>query len=236
MFYSFQGDTLLTLDGDTLAVIQVTVLGLTITEWMAKFREEVISFDLIGAMATDFFFAYDVFDFFNMLLHTQETFKTNWVYIVFVFGYIAMFKYVPQQPNNMDQKGAKQMTKVAILVSMFCNDIPFVIIRITTMAQYGLDVSDIIHPTKNIALIIFGIIQVYIIHKNSKEPQLKNQKTYVKNRCERYCSSFVGPAPSYCSTDACEAPLEITDHKGNADNVRNRNIVHTHGEHNEGFM
>ncbi len=166
-----------------MAVIQVTVLGLTIPEWMAKFREEVISFGVIGAMATYFFFAYDVFDFFNMLLYTEQTFHTNWVYIVFVFGYIALFKYVPHQPTNMDDPGAAKMTKVAILVSMFCNDIPFVIIRITTMAQYGLDVSDIMHPTKNIALIIFSIIQVYIISKHHK-------KKYWEHWCERYCSPW----------------------------------------------
>ncbi len=212
--FSFQGDTLLTLDGQTLVVIQVTVLGLTITEWMAKFREEVISFDLIGAMATDFFFAYDVFDFFNMLLHTQETFHTNWVYIVFVFGYIAMFKYVPHQPTNMDDPGAAKMTKVAILVSMFCNDIPFVIIRITTMVQYGLDVSDIIHPIKNLALIIFGIIQVYIISKNQKEAKLQKKKKYCEHRCERHSTLRVAPV--------VETPLEITDYQDNtiAENAR----------------
>ena len=57
---------------------------------------------------------------------------------------------------------------VCIVVSMLCVDIPFVIVRLWTMIEFGLIVSDLIHPLKNIAMICFGLTQLTIIYSNRK--------------------------------------------------------------------
>ena len=60
-----------------------------------------------------------------------------------------------------------------ILVTMFCQDVPFVVVRLITMFKYGFAASDLIHPAKNIALIVFGIMQLYILYRNQKAMQSK---------------------------------------------------------------
>ena len=67
------------MDEDTMIAMQMTVMGLTITEWMAKLREEVFTYDLVTVMAVDFFFAYDVIDFVMMLYHDNHVFQTEWM-------------------------------------------------------------------------------------------------------------------------------------------------------------
>ena len=42
------------------------------------------------------------------------------------------------------------------------------------MAQFGLVVSDIIHPLKNIAMICFGCTQLYIIYTNRRSIKKSN--------------------------------------------------------------
>ena len=72
------------LDDDSMIAIQMTIMGLTITEWMAKMREEFLTYDLVTAMAVDFFFAYDVIDFVMMLHNDYHVFQTDWM-LVHVF-------------------------------------------------------------------------------------------------------------------------------------------------------
>ena len=77
-------------------------------------------------------------------------------------------RYVPAQPVHIDDKGSSLGAAVCIVVSMFCVDIPFVIVRLWTMIEFGLIVSDLIHPLKNIAMICFGLTQLTIIYSNRK--------------------------------------------------------------------
>ena len=67
---------------------------------------------------------------------------------------------------HIKDKGSSVGAAVCIVVSMFCVDIPFVIVRLATMIEFGLIVSDLIHPLKNIAMICFGLTQLYIIRNN----------------------------------------------------------------------
>ena len=150
------------------------VLGLTFTEWMSKLREEHLTFDLITAMSVDFFFAYDVIQFLMMCTYESNIFHSDWFFVCFAFAFVAMFKYLPAQPTNITQHGAPKGAAITIIVSMCCVDIPFVIVRLWTMAEFGLIVSDLIHPLKNIALILFGSTQLWIIYANYKA-QLKAQ-------------------------------------------------------------
>ena len=150
------------------------VLGLTFTEWMSKLREELLTFDLITAMSQDFFFAYDVIQFLMMCTYEPNIFHSDWFFVCFAFAFVAMFKYIPTQPTNMSQLGAPKGAAVSIIVSMCTVDIPFVVVRLWTMIEFGLIVSDIIHPLKNIALILFGCTQLWIIYVNYKA-MLKSQ-------------------------------------------------------------
>ena len=78
-FFILQDMSMDRMDADTMIALQMIVFGLTITEWMAKLREEVFTYDLVSAMASDFFFAYDVIDFVMMLYHDNHIFETNWM-------------------------------------------------------------------------------------------------------------------------------------------------------------
>ncbi len=42
---------------------------------------QVFTYDLVSAMAVDFFFAYDVIDFLMMLYHDDDVFTTDWMYV-----------------------------------------------------------------------------------------------------------------------------------------------------------
>ena len=159
------------------------ILGLTFTEWMSKVREEEVTYDLITAMADDFFFAYDVLEFISMSTRESHIYNSNWVYICFTFAFISMFKYTPAQPTSICGGGAPRGATAYILAGMILCDIPFVIIRITTLGVYGFDVSDLIHPVKNVAMIIFDCTQLYIIHRTVKD--VKDNKTRPKFKEKR---------------------------------------------------
>ena len=69
---------------------------------------------------------------------------------------------------------------------MFCQDIPFVVVRLTTMIMYGFAVSDLIHPAKNIALIVFGVMQLHIIVKNHKTMKQNSKRQFEERRKSRF--------------------------------------------------
>ena len=73
-----------------------------------------------------------------------------------------------------------------ILVTMFCQDVPFVVVRLITMFKYGFAASDLIHPAKNIALIVFGIMQLYILYRNQKAMQAKSKLEFEERRKSRF--------------------------------------------------
>ena len=60
------------IDPKSMLAIQLVVLGLTFTEWVAKAGEEDFTVDLLTAMATDLFHAYDVYEFFDVNLHEDK--------------------------------------------------------------------------------------------------------------------------------------------------------------------
>jgi len=176
-----------TMDSVTVVILQAMVLGLTFTEWMSKVREEEVTYDLISAMAEDFFFAYDVIEFISMSTRENHIYNSNWVYVCFSFAFISMFKYVPAQPTSISgEGGAPKGATAYILCGMILCDLPFVVIRISTLAIYGFDVSDLIHPVKNIAMIIFDCTQLYIIHRTIKDVKAnKAEPTFKQKRRSR---------------------------------------------------
>ena len=188
-----------TLDSSTTAVLQILVLGLTFTEWMAKLREEEMTYDLITAMSLDFFFAYDVIAFIMMCTHEAEVFNSAWLYVCFGFAFVAMFKYIPNQPVSIKSNGAPKGAATVILVTMFCNDIPFVVVRLSTLVMYGFEVSDLIYPVKNIGMIFFGATQLYIMYANKKLRKANQKARFSENRVSKY--------PGTWSDDAEIAPI-----------------------------
>ena len=85
-------------DPGTVTVLQMVVMGLVITEWMMKVVQEYFTFELLTAMALDFFFVYDVIAFVMMASNLPAVYQSGWVYPCFVFGVVAMLKYVPTHP------------------------------------------------------------------------------------------------------------------------------------------
>lgn len=152
------------MDPVTITVLQATVMGLTITEWVSKVREEPVTFDLVGAMAMDFFFAYDVIAFIMMSTYEANIYHSDWVYVCFLFSFVAMFKYVPTQPVSIMERTNSRRHVTCIIVSLVCSDVPFLVIRSATMILYGFLVSDLIFPVKNLALILFQGTQLYMIY------------------------------------------------------------------------
>ena len=144
------------------------MLGLTVTEWMSKIRDEEFTYDLVTAMSTDFFFLYDVIDMFMLAYRDADVFQSDWVYASFGFGFLALFKYLPRQPTAMTEFGTPQGAVVCTCTSMICVDIPFVIVRLASMIHFGMEVGDLIHPAKNFGLICFGCTELYIIYINNK--------------------------------------------------------------------
>ena len=55
-------------DAKSMMVIQFAIVGLVVTEWAAKARENTINTGVLSAAATDLFYAYDVYDFFQKQL------------------------------------------------------------------------------------------------------------------------------------------------------------------------
>ncbi len=77
----------------------------------------------------------------------------------------------PYKPNITDQRVCCVLCAGAvtsILVTMFVQDVPFVIIRVIVLIEHDFRGSDLIHPLKNSAFILFGLLQLYIIHRNQK--------------------------------------------------------------------
>ena len=191
----FQGQTtdFDTLDSATTVAVQITVLGLTFTEWMVKVRDEEFTFDLVTAMATDFFFLYDVIDMFMLSYKSADIFQSGWVYVSFVVGFIALFKYLPRQPTtislinnaNISKRNIRQSV-ICTVVSILCNDLPFFIVRLAAMIHFGFRAGDVIHPAKNLALIAFGCTELYILHYNFKKHDRQRTESLIKEkRCCR---------------------------------------------------
>jgi len=152
----------------TVTCLQIVVLGLVLTEWMIKIQQEVFTFNLLTAMALDFFFAYDVIAFVMMAASTGVA-QTNWIYPCFVFAVVAMLKYLPTQPIAYIDRKLSTGHIVCILTSMICNDIPFVVIRLATMIIFeSFLISDMVFLIKNFFVIIFNIIQLGVIFYNRK--------------------------------------------------------------------
>ena len=69
-----------------MMVIQFAILGLVVTEWGAKARENTITTGVLSAVANDLFYAYDVYDFFEKqlredtvgIIHIAAGFATLW--------------------------------------------------------------------------------------------------------------------------------------------------------------
>jgi hypothetical protein len=59
----------------SVTVLQIVVMGLVITEWAIKIQQEKFTFQLVTAMALDFFFAYDVIAFVMMSTLDQQVCK-----------------------------------------------------------------------------------------------------------------------------------------------------------------
>lgn len=161
---------------------------------MSKLREEVVTYDLISAMAIDFFFAYDVIAFIMMTAYEPEIFNSEWVYVCFVFAWIAMFKYVPTNPVSIYENGAPKGAVTVIIVTMVCNDIPFVIVRLSTLFIYGFQASDFIHPVKNIGMICFGATQLFFIRRNSLDAKRKKKARFSEKRISKYPGAW-GDSP-----------------------------------------
>jgi len=152
----------------TITCLQIVVLGLVLTEWMTKIQQEVFTFNLLTAMALDFFFAYDVIAFIMMASATNVA-QTAWIYPCFVFAVIAMCKYLPTQPVEFIDRKLSTGHIVCIVTSMFCNDIPFIVIRLATMIIFeSFLISDMVFLVKNFFVIIFNLIQLGVIFYNRK--------------------------------------------------------------------
>ncbi|CAH1774178.1 unnamed protein product [Owenia fusiformis] len=163
---------LTTFDEWTITVMQVVVFGLTITEWMAKLREEPFSYNLISDMGTDFFTAYDIIEMLMVADHNRDVFTSHWLYITYGVGFLAFFKYVPIPPVHVCSSSAADVTKrgtvIYILVNMFLQDIPFVVVRFTIMGLYGMKASDFIHPVKNVVFVMIYIFQLVLLFSNNR--------------------------------------------------------------------
>ena len=176
-----------TLHAGTATVFQLVVFGLTVTEWMAKLREEVMTYDLIGAMAADFFVAFDIIEFLMLPASEPEIFSSGWLDTCFIFTWIAMFLYVPTTPVSIEGSGSAMGEAVAIVVTLLCIDIPFAIIRLTTLFLFGFEASDFIYPVKNIGMICFGSVQLYFLwHNGQKEAKEDKEKRFTQKRISRF--------------------------------------------------
>ena len=190
------------MDAVTITILQTAVMGPVFTEWMSKIRAEEITYDLITAMADDFFFAYDVIDFIALPTKEAKIYNSGWCYVSFTFALISMLKYLPYQPVSLTGKKAPRDMATGIVVSLVCCDIPFVIIRLCTLFMYGFKVSDLIHPAKNIALIVFGLAQLFMLWKT------------VEERKEEQIDSKVRPKPKFPQRRLSRHPECWTDKDG----------------------
>lgn len=154
------------LEPETVTSLQMVIVGLVVTEWTTKVQQEVFTFDLLTAMTLDFFFAYEVIAF-VMLATNHDVYTSVWIYPCFVFAVVSMFKYLPTIPVSFQEYGVSWGHVIHIVVSLLCNDIPFIIIRFSTMIQYhSFLISDMIFLMKNWSIIIFNSIQLGLIFYN----------------------------------------------------------------------
>jgi len=91
------------MSAEAITTLQLVVLGLVLTEWMVKIQQEHFTFNLVTAMALDFFLAYDIIALIMMSAGTNIS-QTGWIYPCFIFGVVAMFKYFPTQPISFDDR------------------------------------------------------------------------------------------------------------------------------------
>lgn len=217
-----------TLDSITIAVLQGLVMGLTFTEWMAKMREEQITYDLISLMSTDFFFAFDVIELLMIATTDVDVFTSDWLYVSFAFAFLAMFKYVPECPTTIDPKtNAPKGASILLIVSLFTNDIPFAVIRLTTMIQYesgGITrlLSLFVYPAKNIAFIIFNSLQLYIIYRNHQQHQQQGSVCYPEHRVSR-CEKVKDGDGCECSPEG--GPVSLSKFPENSNNCYDNTLV-----------
>lgn len=156
-------------DTATMTVIQAIIFGLTLTTWLSKYASEHCSYSLLNDFMEDFFFAYDVYDFYDRFLEREETKSLTWLYVTAIFALVAMVKFVPVKPYNLSDPENISQEKWRILFSIIFNDINFVVIRFVSWCLYGLKVTDLIHPFKNFVFIIIGGIQLRHLNRENIE-------------------------------------------------------------------
>lgn len=149
-----------------MGVIQFIIFGLTLTTWLSKISCEKVSYYLINDFVEDFFFAYDVYDFYDRFLDQEETNTLTWLFVTVIFAFLAMFKFLPRRPNDLSDQRSISQLQICLLFTIFCNDLPFIIIRSASWGLYGLEVTGIIQPLKNITFIIFAVIQLILLHRH----------------------------------------------------------------------
>ena len=149
---------------------QSVVMGLLITEWIAKFQSERVTLHLLEEAIVDIFFAYDVIDFYDIYFRSEKASgDSGWLLATAIFAYIAMLKYMPARPVSMDDPCSCGDACRCVYFGIFCNDLPFVIIRFVSIGMHGLEVVDFIHPAKNTFLLIFGFMQIRLLKINAKD-------------------------------------------------------------------
>lgn len=166
-------------DTETMLVIQLVIFGLTLTTWLSKISREKLSYNLVMDAAEDLFFAYDVWDFYDRFLDRQETNNMAWLFVTVIFAFLAMLKFLPNRPTDLSSDRSKSQAKRCIIFSIIFNDLPFVVIRFVGWFLYGLEVTDIIHPLKNIFFIIFGIMLICLLNRGKVESKLRNDDDFL---------------------------------------------------------
>lgn len=157
----------------TITVLQLVILGLVVTEWMAKIQQEYFTYDLMTDMALDFFFAYEVIAFVTLAGQgcRSEIVDSGWIYPCFIFAVIAMFKYLPTDPVDLPEFGVSWGHVMHVVMNLFFNDIPFVIIRMSTIIIFNsFLISDMIFLLKNWFMIFFSLIKLGLLIYNRKRP------------------------------------------------------------------
>ena len=149
---------------------QSVVVGLVITEWLSKCQSGKITVNVISENAVDIFFAYDVIDFYDLYFRSEKASgNSGWLLSTAIFAYIAMLKYIPACPADMEDPDSCEAACRYICFSVFCTDLPFVVIRLVSVGMYGLEVVDFIHPAKNVCFLAFGFWQIGLLKKNAKD-------------------------------------------------------------------
>ena len=165
----------------TATVLQIVVFCLTVTEWCAKMREEVMTYDLVGAMGNDFFTAFDVIEILMMPLH-NEVVQTPWMFVVVVISFVAMFKYLPVPQESLDSKESRHRALIFVLFNLAFQEIPFLVVRIAIKIVFGLKVVELIYPAKNLTCVVMYLAQIYIIVNNSNERNKTRSRSIIRQQ------------------------------------------------------